>query len=1047
MKQFKLIILFFAVALSFLGAGAQDISLNVQTAGFGTVPIGGSVLIEMQINNLDPTVNLQTYKIRPRLTVPASVTIAASGHILPPGFTIVSQTSQIITLSNATNALAAGSSVSAFINVTGGPAIAAALTVQGNLLFSTGVAPGTANGPATAGDIGANNSSTTTVEVVAASACTLTAASAAAPAVACNGGTTTLTVTATGGVAPLEYSINGGTYQSANTFTVPAGTYTATAREAANTSCNAVATAVVIAQPAAITASAAAPAALCNGGTTTLTATATGGTGALQYSLNAGAYQSANTFTVNAAGSPYTVTVRDANLCTTTASAVTVTQPATAVTASAAVTTAIAVFGGTGSITVTATGGTGTKTYVVTTGTTINTTGASSGVFTGLLAGTYTFTATDANGCSASSAAVILSQPGAVCNLAVSASATAILCNGGTATLTATATGANGAVQYSLNGGAYQSANTFTVNAAGSPYTVTAREVAATTCTATATAVTVAQPAAVAATAAVTTPIAVFGGTGSITVTATGGTGAKTYVVTTGTTVNTTGATSGVFTGLSSGTYTFTVSDANSCSVVTAPVSLVQPGLLIADPAVGQMNFTTTANAPQNANALSFAPAYKLNIPFFNLNQLNEVPNGTIEVIVSLGSKLNIDPAFTLATAPLSNYFTWTSAIVADSVVITGTQTAAIPADFASTLVFNVKGKLSCTSTISSRIKIVNTLATLNDEDLRNNASTLRYTLPVTIATTQVNVTCNGAGNGIINAVASPGAIIVIRNAANAIVSSTGLVPGVYSVTATATADAGTSGDCSNVVNVTIVEPTVVSASLLAGSVVNNICNGGSNGSLTVVGAGGTAPYTYTITGPTVNTTGAATGTFTGLSAGTYTVTATDANGCTTAGATVTVVIGQPTTTAPDITIGSDITGSLFTVPGTSQTIVYNIAEINGNAAVGDTLRITKIAGFTISFNPAAASTVVTGTTYVLDNSRWKIDNSNPAFVSIILKDATSNPAIPGTLYCNERVNISVTLTRNTTDISTFPLSARFRKANGEVNLANNFNAIIFAAD
>lgn len=1047
MKHFKIIILFFAIAFSFLGAGAQDISLNVQTAGVGTVPIGGNVLVEMQINNLDASVDLATYRIRPRLTVPASVTIAASGHILPTGFTIISQTSQIITLSNGTNGLPANSSVSAFINVVGGPAISPAQTVQGNLLFSNGVAPGSVNAAATPGDVGANNSSTTTVEVIGALACTLTGASASATSIACNGGTSTLTVTATGGVAPLEYSIDGTNYQASNIFTVSAGSYTARVREVANTACNFTASVVVVGQPTAITASASAPAALCNGGNTTLTVTASGGTGTLQYSLNGGAFQAGNTFSVNAAGSPYTVTVRDGNLCTTPTNSVTVTQPATAVSASSSVTSPIGIFGGTGTITVTGTGGTGAIGYVITSGTTINTTGATSGVFTGLLAGNYVFTATDANGCAFATTSLALTQPSAVCTLAVSASATAILCNGGTATLTATATGANGPVEYSLNGGAYQVSNTFTVNAAGSPYTVIARESGNISCNATSSSVIVSQPAAVSASASVTTPIAVFGGTGTITVTATGGTGAITYVVTSGPTVNTSGATSGVFTGLASGTYTFTATDANACTAITTPVSLVQPGLLIADPSVGTINFTTLANASQNANTLLFAPSsYKLNIPFFNLNQVNEVPNGTIQVRISLGSKLELDPAFNLATAPLSTFFTWTSAIVADSVVITGNQIASIPADFASTLVFNVRGKLSCTSTISAKINIVNILATLNDESLSNNASTLRYTLPVTITATQVNVTCNGAANGIINAVASPGAVIVIRNAANTVVSNTGLTPGVYTVTATATADANTSGDCSNSITVTIVQPTSVSASLLGGSVVDNICTGGTNGSLTVVGAGGTAPYTYVISGPTVNTTGATTGIFTGLSAGVYTVTVTDNNGCNTAGSVVTVTIQQPLTTAPNISIGSDITGSLFATPGTSQTIVYNIAEINGNASVGDTLRITKLAGYTISFNPALASTVVTGTTYVLDNSRWKIDNSDPAFVSIILTDP-SNPANPGTIFCNERFNISVTVTRNTSDISTFPLSARFRRSNGEVDLTNNFNSVIFAAD
>lgn len=480
---------------------------------------------------------------------------------------------------------------------------------------------------------------------------------------------------------------------------------------------------------------------------------------------------------------------------------------------------------------------------------------------------------------------------------------------------------------------------------------------------------------------------------------------------------------------------------ANTNGGLTAQVVTCTPfaAATIADPAVGQMNFTTLAGAAQSANSLLFTQNYKLNIPFYNLNQTNIVPNGTITVRINLGSKLILDPAFNLATAPLSTYFAWTSQVVADSVVITGTQIADIPADFAGTLSFNVKGEFSCTATVSSLINIVNTLAILQDEDLQNNAATLQYNLPVTIATTQVNVTCNGAANGIINVVPSPGATAVIRNASNVIVSNTGLVPGVYTVTATATGDAGNT--CSNVVNVTIVQPVVLTASV--SGTTNNICNSGNAGSVTVASAGGTAPYSYVIAGPTVNTTGATTGVFTGLTAGNYTITSTDANGCT---ATTTATITQPTGTAPDISLGSDITGSLFTAAGTSQTIVYNVTEIAGNPSVGDTIRITKVSGFTINFNSATFSTVVGGTTYTLDNARWKIDNTDPAFVSIILTDP-AGPATPGTLLCNQRVNVAVTLTRNTTDISTFTLSARLRRANGELNLNNNLNSIILAAE
>jgi hypothetical protein len=329
----------------------------------------------------------------------------------------------------------------------------------------------------------------------------------------------------------------------------------------------------------------------------------------------------------------------------------------------------------------------------------------------------------------------------------------------------------------------------------------------------------------------------------------------------------------------------------------------------------------------------------------------------------------------------------------------------------------------------------------LIDEDLNNNAATIQYTLPVTVTTTQVNVTCNGAANGIINVTASPGTTVVIRNSANVIVTNTGLAPGVYTVTATATGDAPLSNTCSNSATVVIVQPAVLVAA--SSTTVNNVCNAGTDGVITATSTGGTAPYTYVITaGTTINTTGATSGIFTGLAAGTYTIRSTDANGCT---ATTTATVTQPTGTAPNISLGSDITSSFFATSGVTQTIVYNVAEIAGNPAVGDTIRITRVSGFTINLNTAIFSTTVGSTTYTLDNSRWKIDNTDPSFVSIIL----TNPlgAGPGTLLCNQRVNVAVTLTRNTTDVSTFTLSARLRRANGELILTNNLNSIIMTAE
>lgn len=993
-------------------AGQANASINVLTQNSGLVNLGGTVFLQVTLNNTGPTSSIGVYKVKTQISVPSAIaSIPATGHQLPTGWTITSNSGSAINLSNGTDVIAVNDSRTILIamqgNALGGPS-----TVSGQLSFSNGNAPGT--GPGTlAGDNTADNFSASTIQVMPAAACSI--------AVSASAGTI-----------------------------------------------------------------------LCNGGSTTLTATATGANGAVEYSLNGGAFQSGNTFTVTAAGSPYTVTAREATntSCTATSTAVSVSQPS-AVVASGSVTTTIAVAGGTGVITISATGGTSPYT--------------GTGPFT-KTAGTYSFTVTDANGCTGVTS-VTINNPAACLLTAVSAVAgAAITCNGGTTTITATPTGATGsAVEYRLNAGSYQSSNIFSGVAAGT-YTVTAREVSNQGCTATSSSVTIGQPTAIVASGSFS-PIC-FGGTSTVTISATGGTGAYTgtgtfsrtagtynFTVTdangctgsvsvtvtqpaavatpvinsvnngngtftltatgfAGTLLWSTGATTPSIIVSSAGTYTVTQTIGN-CTSAVASIT-VSSGSTFADPAVGQMYFTTTSGAVQSANSLLLAPSaalYDINIPFYNLNQINSVPNGTIRFTVNLGSKLVLAPGFNLATAPLSTYFTWSQSVVAGNVLLTGTQIAAIPADFNSIGIFRVKGNLACKSNVVSNIVIVNTSATLVDDDLQNNAATLQYALPITVTTTQLNVSCNGAGDGKINVTASSGTTVVTTGPASFTNTQTlaagqntlqvaGLAPGVYTVTVTATSDPSLTG-CSAATTVTIIQPAVLAASTTG--TVSNTCFGAQGGSISVTSTGGSAPYTYTIiAGPTVNTSGATSGVFTGLAAGSYTIRSTDANGCT---ATTSGTVGQPVGGIPDLTLGSDYTGNIFTTPGVTQNIVYNISEINGNSAVGDTLRITKVAGFNITFNSAAFLTTVGSTTYTLDNARWKIDNSNPAFVSIILKDPTNTPGIPGTLFCNERVNLLVSITRVTSNISTFTLSARVRQANGETVLSNNFNSIIMTAE
>jgi hypothetical protein len=132
-------------------------------------------------------------------------------------------------------------------------------------------------------------------------------------------------------------------------------------------------------------ASASATSIACFGGSATVTVSATGGTAP---------YTGTGSFSVTAG--TYTYTVTDANGCTATAS-VTVTQPTRLLASSSA--TSIACFGGTSTVTVSATGGTAPYT--------------GTGSFT-VTAGTYTYTVTDANGCTASTFVTVTAPASAV---------------------------------------------------------------------------------------------------------------------------------------------------------------------------------------------------------------------------------------------------------------------------------------------------------------------------------------------------------------------------------------------------------------------------------------------------------------------------------------------------------------------------------------------------------------------------------------------------------------------------------------------------------
>src|SRR5437868_6970297 len=121
-----------------------------------------------------------------------------------------------------------------------------------------------------------------------------------------------MTARASGGTLGYTYSTNGTIFQASATFNnVVAGSYTVTAKD--NNRCPARKT-IVISEPTVLVADASAGSILCNGGVTTLTASASGGTLGYTYSTNGTIFQASATFNNVVAGS-YTVTAKDNNGC------------------------------------------------------------------------------------------------------------------------------------------------------------------------------------------------------------------------------------------------------------------------------------------------------------------------------------------------------------------------------------------------------------------------------------------------------------------------------------------------------------------------------------------------------------------------------------------------------------------------------------------------------------------------------------------------------------------------------------------------------------
>ena len=755
---------------------------------------------------------------------------------------------------------------------------------------ATGLAAGTYTVSVT--DAVACGTATTTVTIT--EPATLVAASVVDSNVTCNGFSDGgATSSATGGTMPYDYAWSNGDTTASATFLV-AGTYTVTVTDA--NGCTSTSSSTITEPTLLVAATVVDSNTTCNGFSDGgATASATGGTGAYTYSWS----NSATTASITGVtAGTYTVTVADANGCTD-VSSTTITEPALMVASTVVDSNASCSGLSDGGATASGSGGTMPYTYAWSNS-------ATTASITGVVAGTYSVTVTDANGCTDSASTTITEPASIVASTVIDSN---VSCNG-FSDGGATASGSGGTMPYTYSWSNSATTASITGVIAGT-YSVTVTD--ANGCTDSAS-TTITEPTILIASSVVDSNVTCNGfSDGGATASATGGTGAYTYLWSNS-------ATTASITGAVSGTYSVTVTDANGCTS-TSSSTITEPTLLVAATVVdsnttcnGFSDGGVTASATGGTGAYTYAWSNTA-----TTTSITGVVAGTYTVTVtdnngctSTSSATITEPALMVASAAVDSNVSCNG--FSDGGATASGAGGTMPYTYA-------WSNAATTASIAGVVAGTYSVTVTDANGCTDSASTTISEPAIVVASSVVdsNVTCNGFSNGGATASGSGGTMpytYLWSNSATT-ASITGVVAGTYSVTVT---DAN---GCTDSASSTITEPTTVVVSSVVDS--NVTCNGFSDGGATVSATGGTGAYTYAWSNS------ATTASITGVVAGTYTVTVTDANGCT---STSIATITEPTPVVASTVVDSNVSCNGFsdggaTASATGGTGAYTYAWSN----------------------------------------------------------------------------------------------------------------------
>ncbi len=716
----------------------------------------------------------------------------------------------------------------------------------------------------------------------------------------CYGGNNgTITIYVSAGTSPYQYSIDGGvTYQTSNSFTnLASGAYSVYVKDFFNVIVSDVA---FINQPSEILISNETYTDVtgCYGNTNgTITITASGGTGALEYSIDNGLnyFSNGGSFTGLAAGT-YNVKVRDANLCVKSGSTITVSQPLELVITAENKTDVTGCNGdNNGIIDIITTGGTPTIMYSIDGGTTYS----SGHYFSSLSPGTYQVQVQDANGCTTLGSNLTITEPAAVTINSQIVSDVSTCFGDHTGSITINASGGTGTLYYSIDGATnyYDNGGIFTNLYAGT-YIVVIKD--DNLCTVNGDTLTVGQPSQIIIDSETKSDVSTCFGdsTGQITITAHGGIAPLEYSVNSGTTFQA----SNIFNNLPSNSYSTVVRDANGCSVTGQSHLIGQPPLLL----INDVN-TTDVSTCYGGNDGTIhivtngggTPAYEFSVDgggsYFPSNDFTALTAGIYDVIVRD------------ANGCTDTFTTNTVQIFEPPQLVINSETESDPACFGGTngsitvnasggtgqitysydngntfFTNNILSGLSAGVTYNIVVRDAHGCVTTGGTHILGQPSEL-----IIDSVVKQNVNdCYGGTNGSITIYAHGGTPTLQYSVDGEITYQTsnifsGLSAGNYQTFVKDANGCKTAGSLINITQPDILQVSYQSKKDILG------CKDDLTGEIHIDYLGGTAPVEYSIDGGTTYFSN--NGDFTGLPAGNYDIIIRDVNGCTATGNPVTV--------------------------------------------------------------------------------------------------------------------------------------------------------------